>query len=102
MSKQSQQPKLSKPMDSATPSPIRESAKSSAYWGMRTQDFYRALANKSIKITALDGKLYSGTLIGVDQYDLVIRQVNGLTILFPKHAIKYLHGDATPPSASEV
>ena len=75
-------------------------ANGSPYWGLGARDFYRALADKPIKITALDGKLYGGTLIGVDQYDIVIRQANGLTILFPKHAVKYLHADAMNSSES--
>jgi hypothetical protein len=77
-----------------------ESSQPAACWGLRTSEFYSTLRNKPIKITALDGKLYSGTLVGVDQYDLVIRQANGLTILFPKHAVKIVHADASDvPSA---
>lgn len=72
--------------------------KASPHWGVSAHEFYRTLADKPVKITALDGKLYAGTLIGVDQYDIVIRQANGLIILFPKHSVKYLHADSVNPA----
>ena len=75
--------------------------KSPPYWGLGANDFYRSLANKPIKLTALDGKLYSGTLVGIDQYDLLVRQANGLTILFAKHALKLVHADTSDPSSSQ-
>lgn len=93
---------MPKQSNQTSPSDRRQpngSPKPSPYWGLGTHGFYRELANKPIKIAALDGKLYSGTLVGVDQYDLLIRQANGLTLLFPKHAIKYLHADAVDDGA---
>jgi hypothetical protein len=79
------------------PRSAQSEPKPTPYWGLSANDFYRTLANKPIKITAMDGKLYSGTLIGIDQYDLFIRQANGLTILFAKHALKFVHADASEP-----
>ncbi len=70
----------------------------SPYWGLGANEFFRSLASKPIKLAAMDGKLYSGTLVGVDQYDLFVRQTNGLTLMFPKHSIKFLHADGTSPS----
>ncbi len=88
MSKQPNQSQTSqrKPSESTKPSP---------YWGLGANDFYRGLANKPVKIIALDGKIYAGTLVGVDQYDLTLRQANELVILVPKHAIKYVHADSS-------
>mgnify|MGYP006289988555 CR=1 FL=1 len=37
------------------------------------------------------GKQYAGTLIGVDVYDIIVRQENGLEILFPKGNVVYVH-----------
>lgn len=81
--------------------PLPSSSKSSPYWGLGANDFYRSLANKPIKLTALDGKLYSGTLVGIDQYDLFVRQTNGLTILFAKHALKFVHADTSDVNVSK-
>jgi|GEM_PF-1773568 sRNA-binding regulator protein Hfq len=89
----------SKTIHSTEQRAANSSPKPSPYWGVRAHDFYRGLANKPIKIVALDGKHYGGTLVGVDQYDLVIRQANGLTILFPKHAVRYVQAD-TPDTTS--
>ena len=94
---------MHKPFNQANQSnhrPSNGTPKPSAYWGLSSHEFYRGLANKPVKITALDGKLYGGTLVGVDQYDLFLRQANGLTLLFPKHAIKYLHADSANSSES--
>lgn len=63
----------------------------SLYWGLRAKEFYTALRDKPIQITALDGKIYRGVLVGHDQYDVFIRQPSGLTILFAKHSIKLIH-----------
>jgi len=87
------------------PSPLeshsKQSVKASPHWGLGAKEFYRSLANQPIKITALDGKLYSGTLIGVDQYDLFVRQNNGATVLFAKHSVKLVHADVVDPHSTQ-
>ncbi len=69
--------------------------KLSTRWGVNSAEFYSALRDKPIRITALDAKSYAGVLVGIDQYDLVIRLANGLVVLFPKHSVKYLHADSS-------
>ena len=67
------------------------SAEPALYWGLCGRDFYATLCDKPTKITAADGTVYQGVLVGQDQYDLLIRQWNGLTLLFAKHSIKFVH-----------
>ena len=38
-----------------------------------------------------DGKALKGELVGVDTYELFIKQANGLEVMISKGAIKYLH-----------
>jgi hypothetical protein len=42
-------------------------------------------------VHTVTGKAFRGTLVGVDVYDIVIRQENGLEIMFPKGNIVYVH-----------
>ena len=91
----------SKGPNPSEPHSVFGSPKPSPYWGLGANEFYRSLANKTIKITALDGKLYNGTLVGVDQYDLFVRQANGFTILFAKHGLKFVHADASNANTSK-
>jgi hypothetical protein len=63
-------------------------------WGVSSAEFYANLRDAPIQAVTLDGKLYKGTLVGVDLYDLVIKQTSGATILLAKHAVKFLQADA--------
>ncbi len=76
---------------SAPKDSLQSDVEQSLYWGLRAKEFYHALRDKPVQITALDGKVYRGVLIGHDQYDVFIRQPSGLTILFTKHSIKLIH-----------
>lgn len=62
-------------------------------WGVSSAEFYTELRNKSTQIITLDSKIYKGVLRGVDLYDIVLEQSNGVTILLPKHAIKLIQAD---------
>ncbi len=72
-----------------------EMQKLSTRWGISSAEFYSALRDRPVKITAVDSKSYSGVLVGIDQYDLIFRPTNGLVVLFPKHSVKYLHADSS-------
>ena len=59
-------------------------------WGISTREFLEQAQNQLVRVTTLDGKTYPATLVGVDQYDLVLKQGDGALILMPKHAIKLI------------
>ena len=59
--------------------------------GVLSADFYAQHVGKSVSVATVTGKSFKGTLIGVDQYDLILRQETGLEILFNKGNIVYLH-----------
>jgi len=62
-------------------------------WGMSAAEFYAGLRDKPVQIVTLDGKIYKGQLVGVDQYDLLLKQAKGIVILIAKHAIKFVQAD---------
>ena len=68
-------------------------------WGMSAVEFYTALKDKPIQITTLDGKVYRGTLIGVDQYEVFVATPQGI-LLMAKHAIKFAQGETTAPQGT--
>ena len=39
-------------------------------FGMRSAEFYAGLKDKPVRVVFLDGKAMTGTLIGLDQYDM--------------------------------
>lgn len=63
-------------------------------WGVSAAEFYAALRDLPIQAATLDGKVYKGLLVGVDTYDVIIKQPNGLVVLIAKHAIKFVAADA--------
>jgi len=66
-------------------------SKTPQVWGKRATEFFAALENQPVQVATATGKLFKGTLIGVDVYDIVIRQESGLELLLPKGNIVYLH-----------
>jgi len=66
-------------------------SKTPQVWGKRAAEFFAALENQPVQVATTTGKLFKGTLIGVDVYDIVIRQESGLELLLPKGNIVYLH-----------
>lgn len=64
--------------------------KPTTVWGISSREFYDAVQNKPVRVTTMDGKIYTVTLVGVDQYDLILKQGDGALILMPKHAIKLI------------
>ena len=58
-------------------------------FGMRSAEFYAALEGKSIRVAFMDGKAMTGTLIGLDQYDIILDK-DGVQVLIPKHSLKYV------------
>jgi sRNA-binding regulator protein Hfq len=59
-------------------------------WGVSSREFFDAMQNKPVRVTSIDGKVYAATLIGLDLYDLILKQSDGALILMPKHAIKLI------------
>jgi hypothetical protein len=60
-------------------------------FGRRSAEFFEALQDQPVRVATVTGKQYAGTLIGVDVYDIIIRQENGLELLFPKGNVVYIH-----------
>lgn len=70
---------------------MSEKEKTPTVWGKRANDFYAELQEQPVLIASSSGKVFKGILIGVDVYDLVIRQESGLELLIPKGNIIYVH-----------
>ncbi len=68
-----------------------EKVKVSQVWGKRSADFYTELENQPVLVAVASGKSFKGELIGVDVYDILIRQETGLELLLPKGNIIYIH-----------
>ncbi|HEY77282.1 MAG TPA: hypothetical protein G4O00_14090 [Thermoflexia bacterium] len=60
-------------------------------WGKRSAEFYADLQGKKVRVSTVTGKVYSGVLVGVDTYDLIIRQDSGLEVLITKGSVVYVH-----------
>ncbi len=60
-------------------------------WGMTTAAFYETLRKKQVQIVLMDSKGFRGELVGVNRFDLVLKQAGtGALILIMKHAIKWI------------
>jgi hypothetical protein len=73
--------------------------KATGVWGRTAPQFYKALRGKPVVVHTCIGKSFSGELVGVDVYDIVIRQESGLEIMFPKGNIVFVHGQRVPKTA---
>ncbi|MBN1877876.1 MAG: hypothetical protein JXA33_26885 [Anaerolineae bacterium] len=60
-------------------------------WGKRSSEFFAELENQPVLVAVNTGKVFKGTLVGVDVYDVIIRQDSGLELLIPKGNITYIH-----------
>jgi len=60
-------------------------------WGKRTAEFLQTLQDRPVQVLTTSGKAFQGTLVGVDVYEILIRQPSGLEILLTKGNIVYLH-----------
>jgi len=65
--------------------------KAKQVWGKRSHEFYTDLENAPVIVAVSSGKVFKGELIGVDVYDLLIRQDSGLELLIPKGNVIYVH-----------
>jgi hypothetical protein len=65
--------------------------KPAGIWGRKTPQFYEDLRQQPVVVHTVTGKSFSGTLIGVDVYDIIVRQASGLEILFSKGSIVFVH-----------
>jgi len=59
--------------------------------GKRSAEFYAEHLDQVVNIAVATGKVFKGTLIGVDLYDLILRQESGLELLFNKGNVVYVH-----------
>jgi hypothetical protein len=64
-------------------------------WGRRSAAFYADLEGETVTVAVVTGKCFRGTLVGVDTYDLIIRQGSGLELLLPKGNVVYVHAAST-------
>ena len=79
------------PVSPATVAPrTKDSDQMPKTWGVLVSAVYAGLRDQAITITATDGKVYTMTLVGVDQYDLILRQKDGTLTVMPKHVIKFI------------
>ena len=60
-------------------------------WGKLAADFYAALQEQMVLVAVVGGQKFKGVLVGVDVYDIAIRQESGLELLIGKGQIVYLH-----------
>lgn len=60
-------------------------------WGKRAAAFYAELENQLVQVAVANGKIFKGTLIGVDVYDIIIEQDSGLELLIAKGNVVYVH-----------
>ena len=70
---------------------MTEKSRAAQVWGKRAAVFYAEQENQSVLVAVSTGKVFKGNLIGVDVYDIVIRQKSGLELLIPKGNIVYIH-----------
>lgn len=70
---------------------MNEKNKYSQVWGKRANEFYSELQNQRILVSMSNGKVFKGILVGVDVYDIVIRQESGLELLISKGNLVYVH-----------
>lgn len=62
-------------------------------WGTMAAKFLAAMRGEFVQIVMLDGKLYKGVLMGVDTYDLIIKQSNDTVAWISKRAVKIITWD---------
>ena len=70
---------------------MTERVKAHQVWGKRAAEFYAELENQKVQIAVATGKIFKGTLIGVDVYDIIIQQESGLNLLIAKGNVVYVH-----------
>ncbi len=68
-----------------------EKTKASQVFGKRSADFFGELLEQPILVAVNSGKVFKGDLVGVDVYDIILRQESGLELLIPKGNIIYIH-----------
>lgn len=68
-----------------------EKKKPKRNWGRSQAEYLAALEGRQVTVVFADGKALKGELIGVDTYELFVRQANGLEVMISKGAVKYLH-----------
>lgn len=59
--------------------------------GIKAAEFYAALFNQPVQVSVVTGKVFQGVLVGVDQYDIILRQESGLQLLLAKGNVVYVH-----------
>ncbi len=59
--------------------------------GLSSAEFYQERLHQPVLVAVNGGQKFKGELVGVDQYDIFIRQEGGLTLLLNKGNIIYIH-----------
>lgn len=73
--------------------------KPSGSWGLNAAQFLSGRRDQPLRVALLDSKVLSGVLVGVDQYNVFLRQNSDMVVMIPKHTLKYCH--ALPPVGNE-
>lgn len=75
-----------------TASPTTKKPRQAPYThGVLSADFYARHVGRSVNVATTNGKIFKGVLVGVDQYDVIIRQESGLEMLLSKGNVVYIH-----------
>lgn len=59
-------------------------------WGVSSAAFYAYHRLKPVRVVTLDNKAITGSLIGVDTFDIILEMQDKTAILIPKHSVKYI------------
>lgn len=65
--------------------------KSQQVWGRRSAEFYATLQEKAVTVQVATGQRFTGILVGVDTYELILRQAGGMELLVYKGNVVYVH-----------
>ena len=82
---------------------MTEKQKPPQVWGKRSAAFYAGLQGQPVVVATVTGQRFSGRLVGVDVYDILIRQGSELELLIPKGNVVYVHAatQARPADAGQ-
>ena len=70
---------------------MSDKKKASQVWGKRSAEFFAELEGQVVVVAVVTDQKFKGQLVGVDTYDVMIRQESGLELLIPKSNVIYVH-----------
>jgi small nuclear ribonucleoprotein (snRNP)-like protein len=60
-------------------------------WGVTGTQFIYRLKGRQVLVAVSTGKIFRGSLVGADPYNLILHQESGLEMLVGKGNVIYLH-----------